>query len=105
MILALALMSRIFERPDGSGSCWKLSHGAPPMTREWLADVPSRWRVGPTVAYFAIVAYTAALFAREDMGRLLGEDLLVSACTLGFLGLFFHGPLRLLERDGCRRGW
>jgi hypothetical protein len=98
MLIALALMSRIFVMPDGSGWYRKLSPRAPVVTREWPADEPSRWRIAPTVAYFTIVVCTAVLFAREDMAHLLGEDLLVTAGTLALLGLFFLGALMALGR-------
>ena len=72
------------------------------VTREWPAEDRSKWHVAPsTIAYFTIAIYTAALFAREDTAHLLGEDLLVSAGTLAFLGLFFLGTLRVLRRWGC----
>ena len=92
--------------PDGGGWYRKLSSRAPLVTREWPADEPSKWHIAPSdLAYFAIVAYTVAMFAREDMAYLLGEDLWVSACTLVLLSLFFLGTLRLLKRGGCFRRW
>ena len=106
MMIALALMSRIFVMPDGSGWYRRLSPRAPLVTREWPAEEHARWHVAPsTLAYFAIAAYTAAMFAREDTAHLLGEDLLVSAGTLALLGLFFLGTLRVLRRWGCLRRW
>jgi len=106
LVVALALMSRIFEMPDGGGWYRKLSPRAPVVTHEWPAEEPSKWHIAPSdLAYFAIVAYTAAMFGREDMAYLLGEDLWVSACTLVLLSLFYLGTLRLLKRGGFCRRW
>ena len=104
--LALGPVEEPRREPAGSGWYRKLSPRAPLVTREWPADEPSKWHIAPsTVAYFAIVGYTAAPFAREDMAYLLSEDLLVSACTLVLLSLFFLGTLWLLKRGGFFRRW
>ena len=76
-------------------------HATPHATRHAL-----RRDIASTLAYFVVIIYTAAVFAGEDGVHLLGENLLVTLCTLGLLGLFFMGVLRLFDgRDERPRRW